>query len=105
MSRTRVVSSSKQPSGQTALSGITGADGSVTFTGLAVGNYTLQVSKSGYVSGSAQGAVASGAKTELGSTLQAQPQSGIPGFPYEAIIIGVLICIIWAFFMSHSKQH
>ena len=85
------VSSTKQPSGQTALSGVTAADGTVTFTGLAVGNYTLQVSKSGYVSGSAQGAVASGAKTELSTTLQAQPSSGIPGFPIASVVIGMLL--------------
>jgi Carboxypeptidase regulatory-like domain len=89
------VSSSKQPSGQTALSGTTATDGTITFTGLAVGNYTLQVSKSGYVSGSAQGAVASGAKTEASTTLQAQPASSIPGFPFMSIIIGVLIFTAW----------
>jgi uncharacterized surface anchored protein len=90
------VSSSKQPSGQTALSGTTATDGTVTFTGLAVGNYTLLVSKNGYVSGSAQGAVASGAKTEASTTLQAQPASGgIPGFPIASVVIGVLFCTAW----------
>jgi len=93
------VSSTVQPGGQTAVSGVTGADGSVTFTGLAVGNYTLKVSKDGYVSGSAQGAVASGAKTELSSTLQAQPSSGIPGFPISSVIIGVLLstALLWLY--------
>ncbi|MCX6654048.1 MAG: carboxypeptidase regulatory-like domain-containing protein, partial [Candidatus Bathyarchaeota archaeon] len=89
------VSSSKQPSGQTALSGVTAADGTVTFTSVAIGDYTLQVSKSGYVSGSSQGSVASGAKIELSSTLQAQPSSGIPGFPIASVVIGVLLCTSW----------
>jgi hypothetical protein len=93
------VSSTKQPSGQTALNGVTAADGTLTFSGLAVGNYTLQVSKDGYVSGSANGAVASGAKTELSTTIQAQPSSGIPGFPIASIMIGVLICtaLYWTY--------
>jgi len=94
------VSSTKQPSGQTALSGTTVADGSVTFTGLAVGNYTLQVSKSGYLSGTAQGAVASGAKTEASTTLQAQPSSGgIPGFPIASVVVGVLLftALFWLY--------
>ncbi len=99
------VTSNKQPSGQSTLSGTTTTDGTITFTGLAVGNYTLQVSKSGYVSGSTQGTVASGARTETTTTLQAQPSGGIPGFPYESIIVGVVLCIIWDFFTSHSKQN
>jgi hypothetical protein len=99
------VSSTKKPDEQTALSGTTATNGTITFTGLAVGNYTLQISKNGHVSGLAQGVVVSGAKTELSSTLQAQPSSGIPGFPDEAIIIGALLCTIWLFFKSHLKQH
>jgi N-acetylneuraminic acid mutarotase len=93
------VSSTKQPSGQAVIRGVTGADGALTFTGLAVGNYTLQVSKSGYISGAAQGAVASGATTELCSTLQAQPSSGIPGFPVESLVIGVLLnaTLLWLY--------
>lgn len=97
------VSSTKQPSGQSALSGVTTADGTVTFTGVVIGNYTLQVSKGGYVSGSAQGAVASGAKTELSTTLQAQPSSGIPGFPYVSVVIGVLLCTAWLWL--YTRQH
>ena len=92
-------SSSKQPSGQLALSGTSVADGSVTFTGLAIGDYTIQASKSGYVAGSAQGGVVSGAQTELSITLQAQPSSGIPGYPISSIITGVLLSVtlLWLF--------
>ena len=49
------VSSTVQPSGQSALSGTTVGDGSVTFLGVSPGSYTVQVAKSGYVSGSVQG--------------------------------------------------
>jgi hypothetical protein len=59
------VFSTKQPSGQIALIGATADDGTVTFKSLVIGNYTLQVSIGGYVSSSAQGTVASGAKTKL----------------------------------------
>jgi hypothetical protein len=98
------VSSSKQPSGQTALSGVTAADGTVTFTGLAIGNYTVQVSKSGYVSGSAQVVVASGAKTDLSSTLQAQPSSGIPGFTIISVFVGVLLCTVWYWLYARKTR-
>jgi len=69
----------------------------VTFTGLAVGNYTLQVSKRSYVSGSAKGVVKAGSQTELTSTLQAQPSGGIPGFPIVSINVGVLlsVALLW----------
>lgn len=96
------VSSSKQPSGQTMLSGLTQADGTITFTDLAVGDYTLQVSKSGYVSGSTQGTVSSGVKTEVSTILQVQSASptqtssgGVPGFPLFSVILGVLACVLW----------
>ena len=89
------VSSTKQPSGQTTISGVTGTNGTVTFKGLAIGNYTLQGSKGGYVSGSAQGAIASGARTELSATLQVQPASGISAFPFESVVVSLLLCAAW----------
>jgi hypothetical protein len=95
------VSSTKQPSGQTVLSGLTEADGAIIFTDLAVGDYTLQLSKSGYVSGSTQGPVSSGTN-EISTVLQvqsAQPtqtsSGGVPGFPLYSVILGVLVCVLW----------
>ena len=95
------VSSTKQPSGQTVLSGLTEADGAIIFTDLAVGDYTLQLSKSGYVSGSTQGPVSSGTN-EISTVLQVQsapptPTSsgGVPGFPLYSVILGVLVCVLW----------
>ena len=41
------VSSTSQPTGQTALSGTTDSDGSVTFRGVAAGAYMVSASKSG----------------------------------------------------------
>jgi hypothetical protein len=91
------VLSSSQPGGQSALSGTSVADGSVTFIGLAIGDYTLQVTKSGYIPSSANGAVKAGVQTELSVTLQSQPSSGIPSYPISSIIAGVLssAALLW----------
>ena len=89
-----------------AISGTSATDGSVTITELAVGNYAIRVSKSGYVSGSVEGTVKMGAQAELSATLQAQPSSGgIPGFPYEAMILGFLLCIIWVFPSARDTRY
>jgi len=53
-----VITSIAQPSSQAALNGNTGSDGAVAFSSVLSGSYTLQASKSGYNSGSAQGTVA-----------------------------------------------
>jgi len=71
-----VVSSTSQPSGQTGLSGTTGSDGKVTFSGVAPGAYTIQVTKSGYVTGTGTGSVAVGSSVAVIITLQTQPSSG-----------------------------
>jgi len=97
------VSSTSQPGGQSALSGTSASDGSVTFTGLAVGNYTLQVSKSGYVSSSVKGAVKAGAQTDLSATLQTQPSGGIPGFPFESLSLGLAL-VIFTLFADRKSQ-
>ena len=49
------VSSTSQPSVQTKLSVTTGSDGSVTISNVAMGAYTLQASKNGYVTGTGSG--------------------------------------------------
>jgi hypothetical protein len=91
------VSSTTQPSGQTKLTGSTGADGTVTFTGVTPGDYTIQVSKSPYVTGTMQATMKIGTPNEFTSILQAQPTAstsgGVPGFPYLSVIIGILFCI------------
>jgi hypothetical protein len=91
------VSSFKQPNGQTALSGTTDTSGVITFTGLTIGNYTLQISKNGYLSDTFQGVVSSGVETQLSSTLQTQPSGGIPGYPFSSLIVGVMFsaALLW----------
>jgi len=91
------VSSTIQPSGQTKLTGSTGADGTVTFTGVTPGDYTIQVSKVSYVTGTVQATMNTGTPNEFTSVLQAQPTAsvsgGVPGFPIFSIIVGMLFGI------------
>ena len=82
------VSSTITPSGQAALSGVSGSDGSLTFNGVAAGSYTLQASMSGYVTNSGSATVASGNVVTSSITLQTQstggtPSGGVPGYTYE----------------------
>ena len=86
------VSSTSQPNGQQTLSGTSGTDGSVLFSDVESGSYSFQASKSGYVSKSGSVSAKAGETTELTITLEKEkPEGGIPGFPYGAIIIGLLI--------------
>jgi hypothetical protein len=103
------VSSTSQPSGQLTISGTTGEAGQVTFNGIQLGSYTIQATKSGYDSNSVQCEVTQGGTSTLSMTIQAQQTSsgggsgGVPGFPYEALIIGVLICVLWLS-LSRSRK-
>jgi parallel beta-helix repeat protein len=103
------VSSTSQPSGQLTISGTTGEAGQVTFNGIQLGSYTIQATKSGYDSNSVQCEVTQGGTSTLSMTIQAQQTSsgggsgGVPGFPYEALIIGVLICVL-CLSLSRSRK-
>jgi hypothetical protein len=92
------ISSTSQPIGQSALNGTSGADGILVFSGVMPGSYMNHVSKSGYVSGSAQGNVVAGSTNGVSLTLQVQSPGGgggVPGFPFEAVAIGFLLCALW----------
>ena len=90
------VSSTSTPSGQIALSGVSGSDGSITFNGVVAGSYTLQASMSGYVTGSGSDTVVTGSVASITINLQTQSTGGggVPGYPYEAIIIGVVLVAV-----------
>jgi hypothetical protein len=105
------VSSTTQPSGQQALSGATGSDGVVTLSGVAPGSYTMQASKSGYVSASTQGAVTVGSVSTVSITLQTQTTGGdgtsgggIPGFPLEATLLGVMLSALLLAVHAHYRR-
>jgi hypothetical protein len=97
------VSSTSQPSGQSTLSGISAADGTIVFTGIIAGDYTLQVSKSGFVSSTGKGTVKAGSQTDSSVTLQAQPSSGIPGFPIASVFVGIMLCTAWLWL--YERKH
>jgi protocatechuate 3,4-dioxygenase beta subunit len=93
------VSSTNTPSGQSALSGVSGSDGSITFSSLAVGSYTLQASMSGYVTNSGQATVTAGNVVSSSITLQTQStggssSGGIPGYTFEEIMAGIILSIV-----------
>ena len=106
-----VVSSTSQPSGQPTLTGTIGDNGSLPFSDVEPGSYTFQASKSGYLTKSGSGSVSVGETTELVITLEIEPEpevektgnGGIPGFPYESIILGLMIgvFILW---LLHRKR-
>jgi hypothetical protein len=97
------VSSTTQPSGQTSLTGTTGADGVVTFSNVKPGSYTLQATKSGYAQNTGPVTIVSGETANLGITLQTTTSGGgtttggsggVPGFPIEAIAAGIVLILV-----------
>ncbi len=92
------VSSTSLPTGQNSLIGTSGVDGTVSFNGVAAGSYTLQASKSGYLAATGSGSVSAGSAGSISITIQAQQSSGgggggVPGFPLEATILGVMLVL------------
>jgi hypothetical protein len=92
------VSSTTTPSGQSALSGTTTSDGSVTFASVAPGSYTVQASMSGYVTNTGTSSITAGSTAIVSITLQTQTTGGggtsgggIPGYPVEALVMGIVI--------------
>jgi outer membrane protein assembly factor BamB len=93
------ISSTSTPSGQAALSGISGSDGSITFNGVVAGSYTFQASMSGYVTGSGSATVAAGSVVTSSMTLQTQSTGGsspggVPGYTYEEITAGIILVVV-----------
>ena len=90
--------STSLPTGQNSLIGTSGADGTVSFSGVAAGSYTLQASKSGYLAATGSGSVSAGSTGSISITIQAQQSSGgggggLPGFPLEATILGIMLVL------------
>jgi len=98
------------PSGQVTLSGTTDEDGLVIFENVEPGEYSFSAEKSGYDTNSttlnvAIGETIRGSITLIEKTEQEPPEptgeetaggGGIPGFPIESVIAGLLISlVIW----------
>jgi YVTN family beta-propeller protein len=102
------VSSTSLPNGQSALSGASGADGTVSFSSVAAGSYTFQASKSGYVAATASGSVSAGSTGSISITIQAQQSGGgggggVPGYPLESILLGIGLVVL--VMVSRARMH
>jgi PKD repeat protein len=84
------VTSTSQPSGQSTLTGTTGSEGYVEFEDVEEGSFIFHASADGYVSNSELLIASIGEIIEKTILLEEKPK-GIPGFPYEAIIIGLAL--------------
>jgi YVTN family beta-propeller protein len=97
------VSSTYTPPGQTALSGDSTGDGSLSFNGVVVGSYTFQAAKSGYLTNTGSGSVTTTGTANINIGLTAQQSGGggtqssggggVPGFPAEATILGLILVV------------
>jgi hypothetical protein len=76
-----------------------------SFNVVLTGSYTVQASKSGYLSGSEPANVVLGGSSIITITLQAQSSSNkVPGFPPEAVIIG-LVLTFFLMFVYRKSEH
>jgi len=93
------------PDGQSSLSGTSGSDGSVTFSEVKPGSYTFQASKSEYVTNSGSVSAKAGETAELVITLEKEAKGGggIPGFPYESIMLGLVLGALVLWMMQQRK--
>jgi hypothetical protein len=97
------ISSTGQPSGQSVLNGVSGADGVVSFSDVKPGSYTFWGSMTGYVSASGTGNVVAGGSADVSITLQAQASGGggsggIPGYVSGSVFAGVVVAVAFMLF-------
>ncbi len=99
------VTSTAMPSGQAALSGTTGADGTATFTGVILGAYTMQAAKNDYTTATGTGSAVAGSVTTISITLKSSSSGGgIPGFPIQATLMGIMLAIILFWTLQRKLQ-
>jgi hypothetical protein len=85
------ITSTVQPNGQAALSGTTGANGEITFSGVLEGSYTFKVTKTSFDTFTVVVEATHGGVVTTPVTIKAQQASGggVPGYPLEATLLGV----------------
>lgn len=105
------VYSTSQPAGQSSLSGVTSADGSIAFNDIKPGSYVFRAMMSGYESSSVSGGVESDETMELTLSLTEEVVEeetgsglgGIPGFPFISIILGLVIVASIIMFLRRAR--
>jgi len=104
------VASTSQPGGQSSLSGTSGSDGSVIFSDVKLGSYTFQASKNEYKTKTGSVSVEAGETAELTITIEKEapeveekPGGGIPGFPYESIVLGLVLGAFMLWMMQRRR--
>jgi hypothetical protein len=90
------VSSMMTPSEQASLNGFSGSDGSIIFSDVVVGNYTLQASMSSYLTNHGSVTVVPNYLAASSITLQTTGgvSGGISGYSFEEIIAGIIFGIV-----------
>ena len=107
-----VIVSKSQPTGQSELDGVTSSNGSVIFLDVREGSYSFQASKNGYIEETASFNVKTGETNEMILTLKAEPPAseeepprrrGIPGFPYESILLGLVVGVYMLLMLQRRR--
>lgn len=89
------VSTTKQPSGQTTLTGTTDSTGSLTFNSVLIGNYTIFASKEGYASNTASCKVDEDKTSEITIITNKNSSIGLPSiYLIPVFFLGILISIV-----------
>jgi hypothetical protein len=95
------ITTTKTPTGQAALQGTTATDGTATFTDTRIGDYTINASKTGYKTNTDTAEVKENQTTS--KTIKLTP-NGIPGFPVEAIALGVILYLGYFILFRINKK-
>jgi FtsP/CotA-like multicopper oxidase with cupredoxin domain len=98
------VSSTSTPGGQATLTGDTGSDGVITFNDVSPGSYTIQASKSGFTTQIVTAAVKAGETQDTSVTLQVE-STGIPGYPFESVLVGFLVVFGALMLLARRRSH
>ncbi|HIH89345.1 TPA: hypothetical protein HA344_09095 [Candidatus Bathyarchaeota archaeon] len=96
------ITMTKTPTGQTPLQGTTGTDGTTTFSDIRTGDYTINAAKTDYNTNTGEAQIADEQTTTVQITLTRIPDN-IPGYPIEAIMIGIALFLGYLNKNNHLK--
>jgi hypothetical protein len=95
------VTSTTTPTGQTQLQGTTLTDGTVTFSNINAGAYTFEASKTDHKKNTDTTTIAAGQTATLTIKIE---KNGIPGFPVEAIALGIILFLGYSIFYRMKRK-